>query len=190
MSDGFDRIYDKTTPLADAPAFLRRARQVDETWRDVLERCRREREALLEMPRMRLARLFALARRPELLLEGLLRPGELEYLQTLHDGWHPRLRSAVRPAKSAADLARPLSDLARSFARFNRRWMTRVNEIDFSRVNSLREQYNLYYVLEKECAVRSARVALQGFAPKPPATVADVLAAFPLLMAIEGADSL
>ena len=53
--------------------------------------------------------------------------------------------------------------------------------MDLSAVNELRKGYNRYYVLEKECAVRSARIARQGFAPLPPLTTGDLVAQFPLL---------
>jgi hypothetical protein len=36
-------------------------------------------------------------------------------------------------------------------------------------------------VLEKECAVRSARIARQGFVPLEPLTIDDVSAQLPLL---------
>jgi hypothetical protein len=48
-------------------------------------------------------------------------------------------------------------------------------------VNRLRAGYNQYYVLEKECMVRSANIAREGFRPLPPATTADLLALFPLV---------
>jgi hypothetical protein len=50
-----------------------------------------------------------------------------------------------------------------------------------NQVNDLRDGYNRYYVLEKECAVRSFRLARQGFCPLEPLTVEDITALFPLL---------
>ena len=182
MTDDIDRrLYEKNTPLSDPPAFLRRARAVEDAWTALLDRCGSKREALLEMPRMRLARLFALAPPPSPLLASRLGPEKLVYLDGLFAQWQPRLRSAVRPAKSAADLARPLSDLARSFSRFNARWLAFVRELDLAPLNKLREDYNRYYLLEKECALWSSRIARMGFVPKRPATIEDVLEEFPLL---------
>ena len=53
--------------------------------------------------------------------------------------------------------------------------------VDLARVNQLRDGYNRYYVLEKECAVRSPKVARQGFRPLPPLTTADLAAELPPL---------
>ena len=49
----------------DAPAFVRRAREVEDAWNMLLDRCRHARGRLLEMPRMRLAKLFALGQLAE-----------------------------------------------------------------------------------------------------------------------------
>ena len=37
--------------------------------------------------------------------------------------------------------------------------------IDLTHVNKLRDGYNRYYVLEKECALRNVRLAALGFDP-------------------------
>src|SRR5262245_61374635 len=42
----------------DAPAFVRRALAVEAAWNGLLERCRHERNRLLELPRIRLARFL------------------------------------------------------------------------------------------------------------------------------------
>jgi len=106
---------------------------------------------------------------------------ELAYLERLYAQWQPRLRSTVRPVKSASELVRPLSELARSFARFNGRWLAFVEELDLAPLNKLREDYNRYYLLEKECALWSPRIARIGFVPKKPATLEDMLDELPLL---------
>jgi hypothetical protein len=48
-------------------------------------------------------------------------------------------------------------------------------------VNGLREGYNRYYLLEKECALRSPRLARQGFVRLPAVTVDDLAAQLPPL---------
>ena len=53
--------------------------------------------------------------------------------------------------------------------------------VDLEPVNRLRDGYNRYYVLEKECALRSTRTAQDQFVPLPPATTADLFDRFPLL---------
>jgi len=183
MSLGPDeqRLFQQVVAGFDAPAFLRRARRVEEAWNGLLDRCRSKRQHLLEMPRQRLARFIKLVELGSPVSAGICPAKELSYLQELHREWQPRLRSGVRPAKTAAEIHHALSDLVRSFERFNRRWMEFVNELDLTHVNELRDGYNRFYVLEKECALFSARLAREGFVPLPRLGLNDVLDVFPLL---------
>ncbi|MBI3865933.1 MAG: hypothetical protein HY290_29000 [Planctomycetia bacterium] len=179
--DSHHQLFDKDMPLLDAPAFVRRAREVEGAWTAILEVCARERARMLEMPRLRLARLFALSRPGEPLPAVLFAADAAEYLTALHAEWQPRLRSKVTPARSAAALVRAAADLRLSIERFNRRWLKKLNELDLARINALRDGYNRYYLLEKECALRSTRIAREGFQPLEPVTVEDLLEQFPLL---------
>jgi len=54
-------------------------------------------------------------------------------------------------------------------------------KVDLTTVNRAREDYNRYYLFEKECAVGSARTARMGFAVLSPMTLEDVARHFPLL---------
>jgi hypothetical protein len=45
----------------------------------------------------------------------------------------------------------------------------------------MRDGYNRYYLLEKECALRSARVAREGFVRLAPLTLDDIRKMLPLL---------
>src|ERR1051326_5459006 len=125
------RLFQQVVAGFDAPAFLRRARRVEEAWNGLLDRCRHKREHLLEMPRLRLAQ-FVKSTALGAPGPGICPPAELSYLQGLHREWQPKLRSGVRPAKTAAEVAQALTDLARSFERFNRRWLEFVNDMDLS----------------------------------------------------------
>jgi len=152
----------------DAPAFVRRALLVESSWNGLLEKCRRERERLLEVPRIRLGRFLKLL---QLWPEGataICRPDDLAYLESLNQEWNPRLRSRVTPARSAGQIAKALAELAASFERFNRRMKKYFSEIDLEPINRIREGYNRHYLLEKECALRSARLAQEGFVPLDP----------------------
>jgi len=164
----------------DAPAFVRRARQVEDAWTMLLDRCRFEQKRLLELPRMRLGRLMALAV-PRSLLADLIPVAELQRLEQLHSEWNPQLRSIVKPSRSGKELAVPLSDLARSFERFNRRWSKFLNELELEPINRLRRNYNRFYLLEKECALFSSRIAHDGFVPLQAISTDDLFAEFPLL---------
>jgi hypothetical protein len=182
MSGNKDPFSEDEMLLAfDAPAFVRRAMQVEAAWEALLAVCRRERDRLLEMPRMRLARFRALNQsRPPGTGQFCL-ASDLAYLEALHQEWQPRLRSAVKPPRFKADVGRALAELSRSFLRFNRRWLAFVKELDLNSVNQLREGYNRHYLLEKECALRSARLAREGFVPLASVRIEDLLERFPLL---------
>jgi hypothetical protein len=165
----------------DAPAYVRRAREVEAAWEQLLYRCRQQRDEWLLMVRVRLGLLRGLAGRWEALLPLLADEAEVAVLGRLEEELRPRLRSPVEPTSSARVLRRALRELAESLERFNGRWRAFLPEVDLTRVNQLREGYNCYYLLEKECAVRSASVARRGFRKLAPATPADVGAALPLL---------
>jgi hypothetical protein len=175
------RLFQQVMEGFDAPAFLRRARRVEEAWNGLLDRCRQKRAILLEMPRLRLARFVKLIASELPIPTEICPPADLAYLQELYREWQPQLRSIVRPARTAAEIVHALADLARSFERFNRRWLEFVNDLDLAHVNELRDGYNRYYVFEKECALFSARIAREGFVPLPRAEAKDVLEAFPLV---------
>jgi hypothetical protein len=65
--------------------------------------------------------------------------------------------------------------------RFNGEWELFLRGLDLTPINRLREGYNRYYVIEKECAVRSVRTAREGFEPLPPVTTDDLRRMFPPL---------
>ena len=74
-----------------------------------------------------------------------------------------------------------LDELIESLEHFNRRWLEHVRGLDLGPLNALRADYNRYYLLEKECAVRSPFIARQGWQPLPPLTLQTLLAVLPPL---------
>jgi hypothetical protein len=164
----------------DAPAYVRRAREVQGAFDELVARCRRQREGWLDMVRLRLGTLRALAGGWEA-LRPLLAGDQVHLLDQLHESLRPRLRVPVEPTPSARALRRALAELTESIERFNRRWREFLRGVDVTPVNDLREGYNRYYVLEKECAVRSARVARHGFRRLEPLSVDELAALLPPL---------
>jgi hypothetical protein len=150
----------------DAPAFARRARAVADAYETLLAKCRRQREELLGEVRERLGRLGP--------VPGL---AELE-----------RAAGPVEAAAPSRDRRRELRELAAAVGRFNAAWAEFLHGLDLGPVNALRDGYNRYYLLEKECALRSARVAGYGFQPMAMLTPADLAAVFPPLPVPELAD--
>ena len=91
------------------------------------------------------------------------------------------MRAPVEPTTSARALRGALHGLAQSAERFNRRWVAHVRGLDLTALNAQRTDYNRYYLLEKECAVRSPHIARAGYQPLDPATHDDLLAVLPPL---------
>ncbi|HZT81165.1 MAG TPA: hypothetical protein VFA26_13115 [Gemmataceae bacterium] len=154
----------------DAPAYVRRARRVEQSLADLLARCQRQREEWVGMVRLRVGLLGALAGDWDRLRPLLADAGQAEALRGLHAELSPRLRVPVRPTSSEAALRRAVGELGESIERFNRRWVAFLARADLAPVNEAREAYNRYYVVEKECALRGSPGARPGFRPLPPFT--------------------
>jgi hypothetical protein len=165
----------------DGPAYVRRARRVQAAYDDLLDRCRRQREEWLAMVRVRLGTLQALAGAWEALAPHLADGGQVGLLRELAAALEPRLRAPVEPTYSARALRAALRELGESAERFNRRWAEFVRGLDLGDLNAQRAAYNRYYVLEKECAVRSPHIARQGYVPLGPLSADDLLALLPPL---------
>lgn len=162
----------------DAPAYIRRARQVHQAYEALLDRCRKQREEWLGMVRTRLGLLRALAG-DWLRLDPLLR--DVNVLRRLHDELEPRLRARIEPTRAERALRRAATALLESIERFNRRWPEYLMTVELGEVNRLRDGYNRYFLLEKECAVRSYRLAAQGYQKLEMLTPGHLLEALPLL---------
>jgi hypothetical protein len=165
----------------DVPAYVRRARQVEEAFERLLSQCRQRREELLGMVRMQIGQLFALAGDWDALRPWLKDDDQISILQDLHTALQPRASFLPAHSSSARALPRALRELCSSMEQFNRRWQAFLQAVNRSEVNALREAYNRYYLLEKECALRSARLARQGFHRLEPLTVDDLARLLPLL---------
>jgi hypothetical protein len=175
------KIFKQILGQYDVPAYVRRARQVQDGYDQLIARCLRQRDEWLPLVRSRLGTLQALAGDWGKLRPCLADDDQVRTLAQLHADLEPRLRLPVEPTSSARHLRQALRELTDSLERFNRRWRTFLPSVDLTWINDLRAGYNRYYVLEKECAVRSARVARQGFQVLPRLTVEDLFAVLPPL---------
>ncbi len=72
-------------------------------------------------------------------------------------------------------------DLASSVERFNRRWAAFLDELNLGPINAMIDNYNRYYLLEKECVFGSSRVAARNFQPLRPVTLDRLREEHPLL---------
>src|SRR5262245_20375397 len=159
-----DRLANYVMGRFGEPAYIRRARGVEDAHAVLLERYRKRRTDLLR----EVHRAFSAVR-------PLLRKLSPE-LATIEQAVGP-----TDPAASAWRLRPALRQLTAAVQRFNAAWAAFLSTLDLSDVNARRDGYNRYYLLEKECALRSARLAEIGFRPLPPLTTADLAAVFPPL---------
>jgi len=133
------------------------------------------------MTRIRLGTLRALAGDWTNLHPWLADREQITVLGELEQALNPHLRVVPQRTRSARVLRQALRELNESIVQFNRRWEGFVSRVHLSEVNALRENYNRYFVLEKECVVRSLRIASQGFRPLTPLTRQDLFRLLPLL---------
>jgi hypothetical protein len=184
MSEAGNDYSELLNPLLaryDAPAFVRRARGVEEALEELRARCLRQRVEWLRMARLQLGTLWALAGDWIRLRPWLADDRQADVLAGLHQELDPRPRLPVAPTASLRKLRRALRDVVDSLTRFNRRWLSFLAGVDRTPVNELRERYNRYYLLEKECSLRSAALARRGFVPLGPLTAEELLRLLPPL---------
>lgn len=174
------KIFQQMILAVDAPAYMRREKDVVAAWRGVLTQCEQDYRSHLEMPLLRVGQLISLAG-TELETTARLSSTDAQYLTDLFDKWGTQPRVDVKPTTSEMEIEEAKSLLVGSFQRFNRRWERHIQEVNLEPVNTRRMNYNEYYLLEKECAVFSASVARQGYQPMKMATAKDLFEHFPLL---------
>jgi hypothetical protein len=165
----------------DAPAYVRRARAVEAAYEQIVGQCRRQRAEMLTMVRTRLGQLVALAGNRDSIRPVLADDDQMALLQKLYEELQPSPRVAIVPTTSLRTLRRALKALRDSIARFNSHWQGFLASVDLDSVNALREGYNRHYLLEKECALRSPRLARIGFRQLEPLKIDELAALFPLL---------
>jgi hypothetical protein len=179
--DEHELFFDQVVSHFDAPAYVRRGRQVQDAFQDLVDRCAAQRREWLAMPTLRLGHLFALTGDEDRLIPILANVDQVTVLLALQAELRPQLRIAMEPARSERCLCSALRTLCESLDRFNRRWLDHLAKVDLRLVNELRDGYNRYYVLEKECAMRSPVLAWRGFHPLEPLTRDDLQARLPFL---------
>lgn len=178
--DDEGQIFRQILGHYDAPSYIRRARAVEVGLAQLLQHARNKREELFSFVRLDLATLRAQAGDWEA-LDGIVSVKVRRYLEGLFRELQPKLRSPVEATTSPARLRKTLEHLRHSVGRFNERWRKYLDDIDWRNINRVREDYNKYYILEKECALRSSRLARQDYRRLEPLSSADILVEMPFL---------
>ena len=162
--------------LFDVPAFVRRGHDLEYALGRLRQRLGQERTAMLEMVGLRLRQWASVATGPDDWSDTFT--GPVVVLWDLACVEPPLWADLPAPPRRRLAVAR---DLVASVTRFNRRWIQFLGRLTFENVNRQIDQYNRYYVLEKECVLGSSRLAARYFVPKPRMTREALLAEFPVL---------
>jgi hypothetical protein len=162
--------------LFDAPAFARRGVDLEYALERLHARCRGRRGELIEMVQLRLRQWAGVATSSDDVRGTFAAP--VAPLWGLCAAPPPVWAFVPAPPRRRRAVAR---DLVASVTRFNRRWSAFLDELNLALVNGMIDQYNRYYVLEKECVLGSARLALRHFTPWARVTRLDLAEEYPLL---------
>jgi len=181
MGDADHQIFQHVLGQYGGPAFARRGREVERAFDSLAEVCRIKREEWLKFVRLHLGALFALAGSEAALEELLDDPRQFQTLKNLMDDLQPQLRLPPAPTANRRALRRALANVRQAVERFNQRWHVFIAELDLRPINEIRDRYNRFYLLEKECALGSSRLARQGFQMLRPVQSEDLLKIMPLL---------
>jgi hypothetical protein len=157
--------------LFDLPAFARRGQDVEATVQRLHDRCERVRSQMFEMVRLRLRQWSGAAAGPESWL-GVF-TSTIEHLWVVTGAPPPRWSDSDAPLKRRRSIA---NDLIAAVDRANRRWLEALDQLNLDPTNLVIEEYNRYYLLEKECVMGSARLAARHFSPIPLLTKSMLLA--------------
>lgn len=162
--------------LFDLPAFARRGQDLDYSLRRIHMRCQDQRDKFLEPVRMRLRQWSRAAAGPDDWKAVFTDPIDPLWQQAQADppAWSGRLA----PPRQLRTVAR---DLQASVERFDERWRQFLESLNLGPINVVIDQYNKYYVLEKECVVGSARLAARYFSTVPLLSPDRLLNVYPLL---------
>lgn len=175
----WDNLTKRVLGLFDQPAYIRRALRVDDAIAALHQKLVKQYEEQLRPVRIALvAWQFLVSQDPR--IQGSLDDADRIRLQRLTD----QLRGSAESAATLSRWTRPRRVLDRLFAAaddFNRGWNDYLAVVDISLIEKRIEEHNQYYLLEKECAFRSARAAARGYRPMAPFDRRQLLERFPLL---------
>lgn len=162
--------------LFDLPAFARRGQDLEVVLGRLRQRCRQTRGEMLDMVHVRL-RQWSRAVTGHHDWPGVF-TSSIESLWPLAGAEPPAWANTSAPIRRRRIIA---ADLNLAVRRFNRRWIQFLEQLNVEPANTLISQYNLYYVLEKECVIGSPRLAARHFTPVRELTAATLLEEHPAL---------
>jgi hypothetical protein len=161
----FEAEVKEVMGLFDLPAFARRGQDLQLALSRLHERCRAARGSMLDMVRLRLRQWAAAVTGPASWSSVLA--GSIEPLWPLAQAAPPHWANSSAPIHRQRQVARDLID---SVLRFNRRWTHYLDHLNLAPTNLVIEEYNRYYLIEKECVMGSPRLASRYFTTIPTVT--------------------
>ncbi len=175
-----DPALNQLLGLFDVPAFARRGAELDYYLERIDQRFAARRVEELRFVRIALDEWAAVATGPEDGLEVFATPLTPHWD---HAGLELPTHWASRPSRRGRR-RRVARRLAEAADRFNGRWTRIVSTFDLGPVNYRIDQYNKYYLLEKECLLGSPRLAARAFQPREPLGHDELLERFPTIPAL------
>jgi hypothetical protein len=164
--------------FGEEPAFIARGRAPQIELDALLQACEAKRDEMLRWPRFHLAVLTQQIAGDWSRLGALQAvPVSVDMLAALHASMaanYPAVKNWLASDKTA------LVRFLESAERFNRHWRAYLDGVDLKAVNTPRREFNQFYLLEKDCAFGSERVA-EGFEPLAMIDPEYLYERFPLL---------
>ena len=146
--------------LFDTPAFARRGQELEELLRRLRLRCRQARFERLDMVHVRLRQWSRAVTNPMAWTKVFAY--SIEPLWALSEAETPRWASETAPIRRQIEIA---ENLIVAVCRFNNRWVQFLDGLKLDAANAVINDYNRYYLLEKECVLGSTRLAARFFTP-------------------------
>jgi hypothetical protein len=173
---GIDAEIKELLGLFDVPAFARRGQDLEYSLARLRLRSRQVRRGMLDMVRLRLRQWASLADGPR--ADSLVFAASIAGLWPLAEAEPPKWAARTASPRKLRGVAR---DLIASAERFNRRWLDHLDGLNLDPINRQVDDYNRYYLLEKECSLGSAKLAARHFVPKTHVTLDDLRLELPPL---------
>jgi hypothetical protein len=173
---GIDAEIKELLGLFDVPAFARRGQDLEYSLARLRSRSRRRRSEMLDMVRLRLRQWASAA--DGRAVDSLVFASSIAGLWPLAEAEPPKWAARSVPLRRLRGIAR---DLISAVERFNRRWLEHLDGLNLDPINRQVDDYNRYYLLEKECSLGSAKLAARHFVPKTHVTLDDLRLELPPL---------
>jgi hypothetical protein len=168
--------------LGDPPAFLRRGMSVVDAENRVRRQCETAREEMLFAVKLRLRAWNRLTTDRESIRRSMSAEATAAVARLNESSYGPdESKVSIEPTGWPVFAGRRWIALVAAVEDFNRNWRRFIDAFPLDDLHRAIDGYNRYYVLEKECAVRSIHTARRGFTPRTKPTNVDLLGEFPPL---------